>query len=50
MNRESFSDPDIAAYPDKNSVSIKVDREGRPDIDQVCMTFVQQLTGSGGCP
>jgi len=50
MNRESFSDPDIAAYLNENFVSIKVDREERPDIDQVYMTFVQQLTGSGGWP
>lgn len=50
MNRESFSDPNIAAYLNENFVSIKVDREERPDIDQVYMTFVQQLTGSGGWP
>lgn len=50
MNRESFSDPDIAAYLNEHFVCIKVDREERPDIDQVYMTFVQQLTGTGGWP
>jgi uncharacterized protein YyaL (SSP411 family) len=50
MNRESFSDPDIADYLNEHFVCIKVDREERPDIDQVYMTFVQQLTGTGGWP
>ena len=50
MNRESFSDPDIAAYLNEHFVCIKVDREERPDVDQVYMNFVQQLTGTGGWP
>lgn len=50
MNRESFSNPEIAAYLNENFVCIKVDREERPDIDSVYMTFVQQLTGGGGWP
>lgn len=50
MNRESFSDPDIAAYLNEHFVCIKVDREERPDVDHVYMNFVQQLTGGGGWP
>ncbi len=50
MNRESFSDPEIAAYLNEHYVCIKVDREERPDVDRVYMNFVQQLTGSGGWP
>jgi len=50
MNRESFSDPEIAAYLNENFVCIKVDREERPDVDSVYMNFVQQLTGGGGWP
>ncbi len=50
MNRESFSNSDIAAYLNEHYVCIKVDREERPDVDSVYMNFVQQLTGSGGWP
>ncbi|MDQ8179715.1 thioredoxin domain-containing protein [Pelagicoccus sp. SDUM812005] len=50
MNRESFSDEEIAAYLNDNYVCIKIDREERPDIDSVYMNFVQSLTGSGGWP
>ncbi len=50
MNRESFSNPEIAAYLNEHYVCIKVDREERPDVDGVYMNFVQQLTGSGGWP
>ena len=50
MNRESFSNPEIADYLNEHFVCIKVDREERPDIDGVYMNFVQQLTGSGGWP
>ncbi|MDQ8187825.1 thioredoxin domain-containing protein [Pelagicoccus sp. SDUM812002] len=50
MNRESFSDTEIAAYLNENYVCIKVDREERPDIDSVYMNFVQSLTGHGGWP
>ena len=50
MNRESFSNPEIASYLNDNYICIKVDREERPDIDQVYMTFAQRATGSGGWP
>jgi len=50
MEHESFENPAIAKLMNDNFVSIKVDREQRPDIDQVYMTFVQATTGSGGWP
>lgn len=50
MNRESFSDPKIAAYMNENFINIKLDREERPDVDRVYMTFVQATTGGGGWP
>src|SRR5205814_4044251 len=50
MERESFENPEIAKLMNDSFVSIKVDREERPDIDQVYMTFVQATTGSGGWP
>jgi uncharacterized protein YyaL (SSP411 family) len=50
MEHESFENPAIAKLMNENFVSIKVDREERPDIDQVYMTFVQATTGSGGWP
>ena len=50
MERESFSDPIVAALMNEAFVNIKVDREERPDIDQVYMTVCQMLTGSGGWP
>ena len=50
MERESFSDPEVAALLNRDFVSIKVDREERPDIDQVYMTVTQTLTGRGGWP
>ena len=50
MERESFENPDVAARLNREFVSIKVDREERPDIDRVYMTFVQATTGSGGWP
>ena len=50
MERESFSNPEIAQLMNENFVSIKVDREERPDVDQVYMRFVQATTGSGGWP
>jgi uncharacterized protein YyaL (SSP411 family) len=50
MERESFEDETIAGYLNEHFVSIKVDREERPDIDQVYMTAVQAMTGSGGWP
>jgi uncharacterized protein len=50
MAHESFEDPAIAAYLNEHFVSIKVDREERPDIDAIYMDAVQLLTGSGGWP
>jgi len=50
MERESFESDAIAARLNRDFVSIKVDREERPDIDRVYMTFVQATTGSGGWP
>jgi uncharacterized protein YyaL (SSP411 family) len=50
MEHESFEDPDVAALLNEHFVSIKVDREERPDVDRVYMTFVQATTGSGGWP
>jgi len=50
MEQESFSDPAMAAIMNEHFVSIKVDREERPDVDRVYMSFVQAATGSGGWP
>ena len=50
MARESFQDEEIAAFLNEHFISVKVDREERPDVDRVYMTFVQQTTGSGGWP
>ena len=50
MARESFSNPEVAAVMNKHFVNIKLDREERPDVDQVYMTFVQATTGQGGWP
>ncbi len=50
MERESFSDPAIADIMNHHFVSIKVDREERPDVDRIYMTYVQATTGSGGWP
>jgi uncharacterized protein YyaL (SSP411 family) len=50
MEHESFESGDIAAILNRSFVSIKVDREERPDVDRVYMTFVQATTGSGGWP
>jgi uncharacterized protein YyaL (SSP411 family) len=50
MARESFEDPETAAQMNRDFVSIKVDREERPDVDQVYMRAVQGMTGSGGWP
>jgi uncharacterized protein YyaL (SSP411 family) len=50
MAHESFEDEDVAALLNKDFVSIKVDREERPDIDQIYMTVCQAVTGSGGWP
>jgi len=50
MERESFEDEGTAAYLNDRFVSIKVDREERPDLDQVYMGAVQAMTGGGGWP
>ncbi len=50
MERESFENDAIAAILNRHFVSIKLDREERPDIDRVYMAFVQATTGSGGWP
>lgn len=50
MAHESFENPDIAALLNRDFVSIKVDREERPDVDRLYMGFVQATTGSGGWP
>jgi uncharacterized protein YyaL (SSP411 family) len=50
MERESFENDDIAAVMNQLFVSIKVDREERPDVDQIYMQAVQSMTGRGGWP
>ncbi len=50
MERECFEDQEVADLLNKHFVSVKVDREERPDIDQVYMASCQALTGSGGWP
>ncbi|MDX2479119.1 MAG: thioredoxin domain-containing protein, partial [Desulfuromusa sp.] len=50
MAHESFENPEIAAILNEWFVSIKVDREERPDIDQMYMAATQAMTGSGGWP
>jgi uncharacterized protein len=50
MARESFEDEETAAVMNRDFVAIKVDREERPDLDQVYMRAVQAMTGSGGWP
>jgi uncharacterized protein len=50
MERESFEDPETAAYMNEHFVPIKVDREERPDVDAIYMEAVQSMTGQGGWP
>ena len=50
MAHESFEDPETAAELAKSFISVKVDREERPDLDAVYMAATQALTGSGGWP
>ncbi|HEX5555684.1 MAG TPA: thioredoxin domain-containing protein, partial [Chitinophagaceae bacterium] len=50
MEHECYSDTEVADYMNAHFVSIKVDREERPDIDQIYMDASQLLTGSGGWP
>ncbi len=50
MERESFEDEEVAKAMNEAFVSIKVDREERPDIDSIYMRACQRMTGSGGWP
>jgi uncharacterized protein len=50
MERESFSDPAVAAEMNREFVNVKVDREERPDLDEIYMLGTQLLTGQGGWP
>ena len=50
MEHESFEDSTVAAVMNKHFINVKVDREERPDVDQVYMNAVQLLTGRGGWP
>src|SRR6516165_2227943 len=50
MERESFENEQIAQLMNENFVPVKVDREERPDLDQIYMDAVQLLTGRGGWP
>jgi len=50
MERESFADPACAEILNREFVSIKVDREERPDVDRLYMSYVQAATGGGGWP
>jgi uncharacterized protein len=50
MEHESFEDPGTAAYMNEHFVPVKVDREERPDVDDIYMEAVQGMTGQGGWP
>ena len=50
MERESFEDPETAAFMNEHFVPVKVDREERPDVDAIYMEAVQGMTGQGGWP
>ncbi|MDA0933076.1 MAG: thioredoxin domain-containing protein [Planctomycetota bacterium] len=50
MERESFEDPEIAKVLNERFVNVKVDREERPDLDEIYMTALQGMTGGGGWP
>ncbi|ULL19798.1 thioredoxin domain-containing protein [Paenibacillus sp. H1-7] len=50
MERESFEDEEVAGLLNRDYISIKVDREERPDVDHIYMTVCQALTGQGGWP
>ena len=50
MEREVFSNPEIAAMMNKDFINIKIDREERPDLDEIYMTATQLLTQRGGWP
>ena len=50
MERESFENADVAALLNEHFVSVKVDREERPDVDKIYMTAVQAMAGQGCWP
>ncbi len=50
MEKESFEDPDVSSLINDTFIAIKVDREERPDIDQIYMSVCQAMTGAGGWP
>ncbi|KAL3258304.1 hypothetical protein MRX96_016693 [Rhipicephalus microplus] len=50
MERESFENKDIAKIMNENFINVKVDREERPDVDRVYMTYIQATSGGGGWP
>ncbi len=50
MERESFENVEVAAFLNEHFVSVKVDREERPDVDKIYMTAVQAMAGQGGWP
>jgi uncharacterized protein len=50
MERESFEDPQTADFMNRHFVNIKIDREERPDLDQIYMDAVQAIAGNGGWP
>jgi len=50
MEHESFEDSEVADLLEASFIAIKVDREERPDIDNIYMTYCQNMTGSGGWP
>ncbi|MCZ6835313.1 MAG: DUF255 domain-containing protein [Planctomycetota bacterium] len=50
MERESFENEQVAAYMNQHFISIKIDREERPDVDAIYMAAVQAMTGRGGWP
>ncbi|KAL4809397.1 hypothetical protein BDV18DRAFT_79942 [Aspergillus unguis] len=50
MEKESFMSPEVASILNESFIPIKVDREERPDVDDIYMNYVQATTGSGGWP
>ncbi|MGI9552225.1 MAG: DUF255 domain-containing protein, partial [Aurantibacter sp.] len=50
MEEECFEDEEVAEVMNSNFINIKIDREERPDVDQIYMDALQMMTGSGGWP
>ncbi len=50
MEKECFEDEEVAQMMNENFINIKIDREERPDVDQIYMDAIQMMTGSGGWP